>query len=232
MPVSVSLCPSPKLNRCREIPGGQIVRDELPAVQRGVFQILPFLEHLKTRLELQRVCVAAADGRDLLLDLCGLVSQHGGRAKIDGHANRIQNPRRQQAAQPQPVNKLLVIARRVFRRQQHGVRAGRRRALAPCAPPVPATAAACVTCTGSPRPSRKKGFPFDGRGAVGDQMPLRRAPSASLRVRPPRRIARAAPANFWRGRRRAAARGRLKFRSAPPNHHATSAAFWPFSSDG
>ena len=59
-------------------PLGQFVRDELPAVQRRVFQFLPLLEHVVTRLELQRVRVAAADGRDLLLDFVrsGIPARH------------------------------------------------------------------------------------------------------------------------------------------------------------
>src|ERR1700722_12850954 len=52
----------------------QLFRDQSPTVQRGEFQILPFLEYVIARLELQRVRVTAADGVGLRLDFVCLIA--------------------------------------------------------------------------------------------------------------------------------------------------------------
>ena len=77
-----------------------MIRHEFPAIQRGVFQGLPVLKHLAARLELQHVRVTAADGPDLLLQFAGLIPQHARGAKINDHADRIQNARGHQRPQP------------------------------------------------------------------------------------------------------------------------------------
>src|SRR5207244_5440871 len=89
----------------------QETSNQIPTIERGIFQFLPIFQNLIPSFELHRVGIAGAKLGDMVLDSPRAESSHCQGHAINSNAQQVQTKHGEQAAHPEPIHKLLLVSR-------------------------------------------------------------------------------------------------------------------------